>query len=307
MDFANDIQKVRDLLDKSQDILIVTHERPTGDSVGSSLALYLALTGMGKRVTIACPDPMIVEHSSFVGANKFITSLGKKNFVISLDYVDGSIEKVSYNIEGDKFNLVIEPRPGFDVFSEDKVHYSYAGSAAQLIFTVDTIHLGGLKKLFDDDKDLYASKPVVNIDRHPNNAHYGHTNMVDATASSTAEIVGNLLSGLGIAMNEDVATNLLNALYQATNNFSNQNVGAGAFELASQAFKAGGKRFSRPVVREEILQPPVVETPVREQPKEEAHPAPAVSGNEPKGEEPKGAKAPPDWLKPKIFKSSHLS
>lgn len=258
MDFSNDTNKIKELLEKAQDVLVVTHERPTADGMGSTLALYLGLSGLGKRVTVACPDPMLVEHSSFVGANKIISSLGKKNFVISLDYVDGSIEKVSYNIEGDKFNLVIEPRPGFEIFNQDKVHYSYAGSSAQLIFTVDTIHLGGLKKLFDEDKDLFASKPIVNVDRHPNNAHYGHTNMVDPQASSTAELVAQLLMGLGVALTQDIATNLLNAVYGATNSFQNAEVSAGAFELAAQSLKAGGKRF-QPKADQPLAETPTVE------------------------------------------------
>jgi c-di-AMP phosphodiesterase-like protein len=313
MDFSNDIAKIKEQLDKAQDVLIVTHEHPTHDSMGSALALYLGLAGLGKKVTICCPDPMTVELSGFVGANKVIQSLGKKNFVISLDYVDGSIEKVSYNIEGDKFNLVIEPRAGFEAFSEDKVHYSYSGSAAHLIFTVDTIHLGGLKKLFDEDKDLYATKPIINVDRHPNNAHYGHTNMVDGEASSTAEVVAELLAGLGIAMTEDIATNLFNALVSATNNFQNPSVGAKAFELAASTTKAGAKRFAKQAVSEELpgggetvkAEPvkkestPAVQTPVAPVAPQEAkgHAAPAA----------KPSQAPPDWLKPKIFKSSNIS
>jgi nanoRNase/pAp phosphatase (c-di-AMP/oligoRNAs hydrolase) len=309
MDFANDINNIKELLEKAQDILIVTHENPTADSMGSTLALYLGLTGLGKKVTVACPDPMIVEHSSFIGANKVISSLSKKNFVISLDYVDGSIEKVSYNIEGDKFNLVIEPRPGFDIFHQDKVHYSYTGSASQLVFAVDTIHLGGLKKLFDEDKELYATKPVINIDRHPNNAHYGHTNMVDPEASSTAEIVGYLLNGLGIAMTPDIATNILNAIYGATNNFQNDTVSAGAFELAGAAIKSGGKRFARVLTHEEV---PVVEAVKSET--QERKPLEPVAEHQSQSEahghtEPvaKPHTAPPEWLKPKIFKSSNLS
>ncbi len=315
MDFTNDISKIKDLLDKAHDVLIVTHEHPTYDSMGSALALYLGIAGLGKKVAIACPDPMTVELSNFIGANKVITGLGKKNFVISLDYVDGSIEKVSYNIEGDKFNLVIEPRPGFDTFSQDKVHYAYSGSAANLIITVDTIHLGGLKKLFDEDKDMYATKPIVNVDRHPNNAHYGHTNMVNTEASSTAEVVATLLSGLGVATTEDIATNLLNALFGATNNFQNPNVSAQAFELAATMMKAGGKKFGKPVSQEEV---PSGES-VAVEPATKEHIAPiavqplaapvkttdtAVTGQ---AKAPGAVQAPPDWLKPKIFKSSNIS
>ncbi len=335
MDFTNDITKVKGLLETAQDILIVTHENPTHDSIGSALALYLGLTSLGKKVTIACPDPMIVELSNYIGAQKVVNVLSKKNFVISLDYVEGSIEKVSYNIEGNKFNLVIEPRPGFDSFGEDKVHYAHTGQSAQLIFSVDTIHLGGLKKLFEDDKDLYASKPIINIDRHVNNARYGHTNMIDETATSTAEVVFALLSGLGVAITEDIATNLLNAVYAATQNFQLQSIKASAFELAGKAITAGGKRFGTPKPSEEIThggesvtaEPQKIEhdamTPVAsiapvlsEHPVTEKTLSPMLQHTpqsetqhlaQPENSAPKQQKAPPDWLKPKIFKSSNIS
>lgn len=294
MDYVNDINKIKDLLAKATDVLIVTHENPTFDSMGSTLALYLGLTGMGKKVTVACPDPMTVEHSNFIGANKIVNALGNKNFVISLDYIDGSIEKVSYNIEGDKFNLVIEPRPGFDSFDQNKVHYSYVGAGAQVIFTVDTIHLGGLKKLYEEDKELYASKSIVNIDRHSNNANYGHTNMVDMQASSTAEVVLQLLNGLGVAMTQDIATNLLNAVSGATNNFQNPNTTVGAFEIAAAAMKAGGKRFQSKT--EQSVSTPSVTLPTPPVVQPQVSPAPAPQKT-----------APPDWLKPKIFKSTNIS
>lgn len=320
MDFTNDINKIKELLAQSTDILIATHEHPTHDSMGSALALYLGLSGLGKKVTVACPDSMTVEHSSFIGANKVVSALGRKNFVISLDYVDGSIEKVSYNIEGSKFNLVIEPRPGFDTFNQDKVHYSYAGAGAQLVFTVDTIHLGGLKKLYEEDKELYATKPIINIDRHPNNANYGHTNMVDMQASSTAEVVFQLLAGLGIAVTQDIATNLLNAVAGATNNFQNPSTTSGAFEVAATAVKAGGKRFAKaedaqaqaaPVTPTGAVSLPSkeeVNAQTTEPPKEvpqQFQSTPPAQQSQPMP--PKPQRAPPDWLKPKIFKSTNIS
>lgn len=284
MDYQTEVTKVKDLLAKAKDVLIVTHEKPTDDSVGSSLALCLGLASLGKKVTVACPDAMTVGLSNYVGVNKIIADIAvKKNFIISLDYIDGSIEKVSYNIEGDKFNLVIEPRLGFDSFSSDKVHYSYASGNADLIIAVDTIHLGGLKNLYEGNKDVFDGKPLINVDRHPNNAQYGAVNLVDVTASTTAEVVARILSMLGVKLTVDIATNLLNAVYGGTANFTAANVSAGAFDVASVALKAGGKRFG--VVEE--MAPQVGETIVPE------IPVPAVQ-------------TPSDWLKPKIFKSSGL-
>ena len=84
MDIPTDITKVKELLDKAHNVLIVTHENPTDDSMGSTLALYLGLTSLGKKVTVACPDPMTVALSNYVGANKVVSELSKKNFVIRI-------------------------------------------------------------------------------------------------------------------------------------------------------------------------------------------------------------------------------
>lgn len=323
MDFSADIAKVKELLDKSQDILIATHEQPTADSVGSALSLYLGLTSLGKKATLVCPDQMTVGLSSFIGVDKFKTELGEKNFVISLDYVDGSIEKVSYNIEGQKFNLVIEPRVGFESFSEEKVHFSRAGAAAQLIFTVDTPHLGGLKKLYEKDKEFYASHPIVNIDRHPNNVHYGQVNLVNGGSSSTAEVVAFLLSGLGVRLTPDIATNLLNAVYSATQNFTSLTLSPSAFEVAAVCLKTGGKRFSvatseelpgggematafvgpNPAGRDAPSTPPPSPRPHQSMPSPATPVAPPPPGQAPASGQ--VTQAPADWLKPKIFKSSN--
>ena len=311
MDYQAEVTKVKDLLAKAKDILIVTHENPTDDSIGSALALYLGFVSLGKKVTVATPEPITVGLSNYVGVNKIISDLAaKKNFIISLDYVDGSIEKVSYNIEGDKFNLVVEPRAGYDTFSSDKVHYSYASGNADLIFVVNTIHLGGLKKLYEGNKDLFAGKPLVNVDWHPNNAQYGTINLVDVASSTTVEVVARILSMLGVKLTVDIATNLLNAVYGGTANFTATNVSAGAFDVASVAIKAGGKRFG--VVEEtvapqvmETMAPPVTAEPVHDHP----HPYPSMSESvqpiAPAGQSPLGG-APADWLRPKIFKSSNL-
>ncbi len=332
MDITLDIIKIKELLAKARDVLIVTHEHPTFDSMGSSLALTLGLQALGKKVTIACPDAMTVELSSFIGANKVVSELGNKNFVISLDYVDGSIEKVSYNIEGDKFNLVIEPRSGFEPFSAEKVHYTHASSSVDVIFTVDTIHLGGLKKLYESDKNLFASKPIVNIDRHPNNASFGQINLVDPTASSTSEIVARLLSDLGIELSIDIANNLLNALYGATNIFQLPTITATAFELAATCMKVGAKRFGQtppsqelsigeaiaPLSSQSNQSQKMQDTSLPNEPTRTAfqvgvNPSQSVSKqpisiSQPKSQTHSGSsgQAPADWLKPKIFKSSSL-
>lgn len=305
MDYQTEVTTLKDLLSKAKDVLIVTHEHPTFDSIGSSLSLYLGLISLGKKVTIACPDPITVGLGSFVGANKLQTEFSKNNFVISLDYVEGSIEKVSYNIDHDKFNLVVEHRTGFEPFSSEKVHYSYASVTADLIIAVDTIHLGGLKKLYESQKELFASKPIVNIDRRMNNAMFGTHNIVDTQAVTTAEVVAQILSGLGVKLTADIATNLLNALTGATDGFQSSHTTAAVLEIAAVCMRAGGKRFgiespaqsgggsthTDVVVSQTPSSVPIVSVPTQSD-------SSAVSPKQ---------MPPADWLKPKIFKSTNIS
>ncbi len=325
MTYEEALTKAKEMVGSASEIVIVTHGNPTMDSMGASLALMLGVVSLGKKATVVCPDAMTVGLSSFVGVDRVVRDFGKKNFVISLDYEDGSIEKVSYNIEGKKFNLVVEHRPGFELFSADKVQYSYQGVSADLIISVDTLSLSDLGAVYEQHKDVFGKTPIINVDFHKDNVNYGALNLVDPGASSTSELVAELMATLGVKLSTDIATNLLNAIYDATNNFQNANVTSMAFEVASVCLKAGAKRFgvATPVARttpepkvyvgnkpvEDTHKAPVLEvTPVQEQ----KHTPPPVIHTETPAADPhqnegkKSANPPSDWLKPKIFKSSSL-
>lgn len=323
MTYEEALTKAKELVGKASDIVIVTHAKPTSDSMGGSLALMLGLVSLGKKATVVCPDPVTVGLSGFVGVDRVVRDFGKKNFVISLDYVDGSIEKVSYNIEGKKFNLVVEHRPGFELFSPDKVQYSYQGVSADLVMSVDTLNLPDLGDVYEHQKEVIHGKSIINIDFHGNNANYGALNLVDPGASSTTELIAELLATLGVKLTTDIATNLLNAIYDATKNFQNPNVTSMAFEVASVCLKAGAKRFGISESPRETTEPKVfvnnqpipvaepspINTPIAQQPQVMVQQVAAPS--EPKTiVQPEASKtpvAPPsDWLKPKIFKSSSL-
>jgi nanoRNase/pAp phosphatase (c-di-AMP/oligoRNAs hydrolase) len=343
MDYETALAKAKELVEAAKDIVIVTHGRPTMDSIGGSLALMLGIESLGKKAVVICPDPMTVDLSNFVGVDKVTSQFGKKNFVISLDYVDGSIEKVSYNIEGNKFNLVVEHRPGYEPLSQDKAHYSYQGVSVDLIITVDSLHLGQLGKVYGDQKDMFATKSIINIDCHNENSNYGAINLVDPAASSSTELVAEFMATLGVKLTTDIATNLLNAIYAATANFQNPNVTSMAFEVASVCLKAQAKRFGvdqpatftqapqpqfqgspQPVVQsmsapvqatQSFTKPqttipqtqPVQNKPVTQPQQPQQRPqAPQPQQTQQPQQQPQPQKQPPsEWLKPKIYKSSN--
>lgn len=224
-------------------------------------------------MTIACPRPPIVGWSHLVGVNKLIQMLGNKNFVISLDYQEGSIEKVSYNIEGNKFNLVIEPRTGAPVFNEKKVSYSYSGFSADLIFAVAAPTLESLGKYYNDNKQLFQEKTVVAIDQRPS-TQYGKVNIARA-ASSISEMMVHLLKTGELPINVDIASNLYDGVVAGCRSFTSPSVTADTFEAVAYLLRLGARKS--PSRQEEVPDKELGVT------------------------RPEAPQAPPDWLKPKIY------
>ena len=50
------IDNIKEEIEKAEDIVVLTHESPDGDAVGSALAMYLALKKLNKKVDVIIPD-----------------------------------------------------------------------------------------------------------------------------------------------------------------------------------------------------------------------------------------------------------
>lgn len=282
------LNQLQSFLNSAQNILILTHKDPTIDSLGASLALYLALEKLGKRVEVACPWQPTVEFGNLVGINKVSSKLGNKNLVISFPYVEDSIGKVSYNIEDGKFNLVIQSQPSHEPLSREKVSYSYSGVSTDLIFVIDTPDLKTLDKFYTQEQNLYSEVPLVNIDSHKDNRQYGKINFLNSRASSTSEIITLLFSQLGLPLDGDMATNLLSGIIFATSNFSSLFTSPEAFEAAALCLKAGGKREKWQVKAKF----------------EEEREGKTLTALPPQESETPPEEPPADWLTPRIYKGS---
>jgi bifunctional oligoribonuclease and PAP phosphatase NrnA len=80
---------------------------------------------------------------------------------------------------------------------------------------------------------------IVNIDHHHDNTRFGTVNLVDAEASSTAEMVWGLLSPLGVPLSLDIAEALYVGLVTDTGKFMYENTGSRAHRMAAELLEAG--------------------------------------------------------------------
>jgi phosphoesterase RecJ-like protein len=86
---------------------------------------------------------------------------------------------------------------------------------------------------------LREGRHVLNIDHHHDNTRFGTLNHVVPDASSTAEIVWDLMRGLGLGPTRSIARALYVGLVTDTGRFMYENTGPRAHEMAAELIRAG--------------------------------------------------------------------
>lgn len=83
--------------------------------------------------------------------------------------------------------------------------------------------------------------PLLNVDHHLGNAHYGELNWVDTAAPAVGEMVYRLAQGLGAPLDRETATALFLTLVTDTGCFRFPNAGAAAFDAAAALVRDGAR------------------------------------------------------------------
>ena len=234
------IQKqIIDLIGRSQKILILASSPPDGDSLGSAVALYMAFQKLGKDSTVICSD-LVPDVLQFLPNMKVIGSKGatSNDFIITLDCSAIKVDSIKSAIEDNKVNIIITPKNGR--FTSDQVSFNKGKTDYDLIITVDCAELNQLKGFYENNIELFHEVPVINIDHHISNTHFGKINYVDIMASSTTELLLPMLEEMSREaqiqlIDEDIATLLLTGIITDTGSFQNANTTPRSFARIGRA------------------------------------------------------------------------
>ncbi len=237
---------ITNLIEKSQNILVLSHAKPDADALGASLSFYLAMKELGKQVTVVTNEPT-KENMAFLPAINTLqyTLGGTKDFIISLDTTSKSISKIKYNAEEGRVNIIITPKDG--IFMASDVSFRAGKNQYDLIVAFDTGNVEYFGKLYDNNVQLFFETPIINIDHHASNTDYGQLNLVVPTAASTTEILYEYLKFLEKKyekklVNSDVATLLLAGLITDTGSFQHANTSPRSLEVAAELLDLGGRQ-----------------------------------------------------------------
>jgi phosphoesterase RecJ-like protein len=175
-------------LRKTERVIVLTHENPDGDALGSLVAMQRILTQLGKD---------------------------------SVAYIDPSDFPLPYEYTFLPLDRVISEPPA-DLPQR----------------TVVFLDCGNLERNPAEAMKDPALR-LVNIDHHHDNTRFGAVNLVVPDASSTAEIVWDLMHDLGVRPDREIAEALYVALITDTGRFMYENTGPRAHLMAAELVQAG--------------------------------------------------------------------
>jgi bifunctional oligoribonuclease and PAP phosphatase NrnA len=169
-------------------LIVVTHENPDGDALGSLVAMRAILETLGK------------DSPAFIDA---------REFPLPQEYRFLPLEDV----------LTVPP----DDLEERTEVFLDCGSLERN--PAEAFRRPGMH--------------ILNIDHHHDNTRFGTVNLVDAEASCTAEIVWDLMHGLGVEPTPQIAQALYVGLITDTGRFMYENTGPRAHLMAAELIQAG--------------------------------------------------------------------
>ncbi len=293
------LERAIEVLNKGNIISIIIPREDDLDSIASATALYLSLLKLNKKPSLVCKNPIDVP---LIAANKFSSNLTSEgeDLIISLPYKEGAIDRVDYNIKSNKFNLIVMMNKGFQKIKKEEVKFSYTGSNIDTFMVINSSSLPSLGEIYEDNKEIFEGKEIINIDRHFTNTKYGTVNLVETSVASLSEIIFDLLKKSGITIDKDIATNLYNGILAGTKNFTSYSVTPHTLESAAELLRKGAikKRLSTSPPRQPFNIQPKRELSQKIFEKKEEK----VKNITKEKENTNDTTTPTDWLKPKIFK-----
>ncbi len=229
---------IRELLDSTNDIGIILSENQNIDSVGAALGLYLVLQASGKNIQIVSKKVPEVLVSNLFGVDKIKQQFGgvSKMITISIPYHE-EIEKVSYNIEGDRLNVNLFAEEQGINLDEKQIEYIRKGSNPTVIITVGVADERELVSFVDP-----ASIRLINIDTNSSNALTGEVTLVDPQFSSLSEIAAEIIRELNLGFDQDGFTNLMQGIEFATSGLTSPSTSGYAFGAVGYLIQNGAKR-----------------------------------------------------------------
>ena len=128
------VSQAASLLRQAQDILILTHKSPDGDTLGCGFALLRGLQAMGKRARVECSDP-ITEKFAYLLPESPMEDF-EPSYVVAVDIADTSLLGSKLSCWGDQVDLCIDHHPSNNNYAKELLLEDDSAAACEVILEV---------------------------------------------------------------------------------------------------------------------------------------------------------------------------
>src|SRR5690606_16958369 len=144
-------QQTIELIKNAKRIVVMGHQNPDGDAIGSTLALTLALRKLGKdaKAVLADAVPPTFQFLPSVGEISSEISGAGNDFVITLDTSAVTVDKLGYKNHPEDHKLTIVVKTTAGQFTPEAVSFSASGAPADLLIVLDTNDVERLGTLYE--------------------------------------------------------------------------------------------------------------------------------------------------------------
>jgi bifunctional oligoribonuclease and PAP phosphatase NrnA len=198
----DNLKKVTKSLQHAKFVLVISHAKPDGDTVGAALGLVAILQSLGKKAIPACVDPLDESLLFIPGARDYV--LLDDNLVERITKEGGQTPDLLVYVDSDKASM-------------------FGDLAVKLL-------------VWAKQQSIIQ---VINIDHHPTNNMFGTVNLVDVHAPSTASVIYKLVKTINHLLTPVVAQCLLAGVVSDTQALRTQNVNSSTLIEASELMRAG--------------------------------------------------------------------
>lgn len=176
-----------------------------------------------------------------------IIQTGQSFLVVAHKSVDGDAYGSSMAMYFSLLSLgkrveVLNELPPTPLFSwlgiHNLVHSEIIAKKFDAILVCDCGDIRLIGKPLENYPDIFENTPIINIDHHPTNPLFGTYNLVDTGASSTCELIYDLLRRMDVKVNTQIATLLLFGIIRDTNCFRNS-IRPNTFAMTSELLALG--------------------------------------------------------------------
>ncbi len=209
--------QIKDLINASSKPLIILGEGADADLSSLAVALVEVFESYSKKTVLVNKSPLPDPIKHFVKAEAVADKVESKKLVLTMDWAKNKLEKISYDLEGDKFNLIIAASG--KKIDPKEITYSYRGQDFDLVVMLG---LSGEEDLYQMgiDQDSFISLPSILIAKKQE-AAFAKLNIVNGQVDSVCALLAKIFEEAKVTLPTRAAEAMLYGIRLATGNFVN--------------------------------------------------------------------------------------